>query len=62
LQAQAIPWKQILTSLPVLAVFVGAFCRNWIFSMMITQQPQYFKDAFRMNTADVGNIERKLAK
>lgn len=52
--AQAIPWRNMLTSLPVLAVFVGAFCRNWIFSMLITQQPQYFKDSFHMNAADIG--------
>ncbi|XP_076465593.1 vesicular glutamate transporter 3-like [Babylonia areolata] len=49
-----IPWRSMLTSLPVLAVFVGAFCRNWIFSMLITQQPQYFKDAFKMSTAQIG--------
>ncbi|KAK7116466.1 vesicular glutamate transporter 2.2-like [Littorina saxatilis] len=52
--AASIPWRRVLTSPPVFAVFVGAFCRNWIFSMLITQQPQYFKDSFPMNTADIG--------
>lgn len=52
--AQAIPWRKMLTSRPVFAIFVGAFCRNWIFSMLITQQPQYFKDSFKMNTANIG--------
>ncbi|XP_067666753.1 vesicular glutamate transporter 2-like [Haliotis asinina] len=52
--AEIIPWGGILTSLPVYAIIVGAFCRNWIFSMLITQQPQYFKEVFHMTTADIG--------
>lgn len=51
---RAIPWRSILTSLPVLAVFIGAFCRNLIFSMLITQQPQYFKDSFKFNIGEIG--------
>ncbi|KAL3866386.1 hypothetical protein ACJMK2_043689 [Sinanodonta woodiana] len=49
-----VPWKQIFTSLPVSAVFVGAFCRNWIFSMLIVMEPQYLKDVFHMSTANIG--------
>lgn len=49
-----IPWKAILTSWPVSAVLVAAFCRNLIFAMLITQIPQYFKDAFKMDSAERG--------
>lgn len=49
-----IPWKGILTSLPVYAVLVAAFCRNLIFALLITQIPQYFKDAFKMDSAKRG--------
>ncbi|XP_022325986.1 vesicular glutamate transporter 1-like [Crassostrea virginica] len=49
-----VPYKQILTSLPVMAVFVGNFCRNWIFSMQVSQLPQYFSDAYNMDVASIG--------
>ncbi|XP_061163022.1 vesicular glutamate transporter 2.2-like [Saccostrea echinata] len=52
--AKEIPWTKILRSLPVWAIILGSFCRNWIFSMMITQVPQYFKDAFRKDIATIG--------
>nr|XP_022329335.1 vesicular glutamate transporter 2.2-like [Crassostrea virginica] len=52
--ANAIPWTKILRSLPVWAIILGSFCRNWIFSMMITQVPQYFKDAFSKDIATIG--------
>uniref|UniRef100_K1PP83 Vesicular glutamate transporter 1 n=1 Tax=Magallana gigas TaxID=29159 RepID=K1PP83_MAGGI len=52
--AQRIPWSKILRSLPVWAIIFGSFCRNWIFSMMITQVPQYFKDAFNKDIATIG--------
>ena len=45
-QASAIPWKHILTSLPMSAIFVGSFCRNWIFSMLLTEIPTYLQDSF----------------
>ncbi|XP_063432566.1 vesicular glutamate transporter 3-like isoform X2 [Mytilus trossulus] len=44
--ASAIPWKHILTSLPMSAIFVGSFCRNWIFSMLLTEIPTYLQDSF----------------
>lgn len=49
-----IPWRGILTSRPVSAILVAAFCRNWIFAILITQIPQYFKDAFNMSSAKRG--------
>lgn len=46
-----IPWRGILTSLPVSAILVAAFCRNWIFAILVTEIPQYFKDAYHMSSA-----------
>ncbi|XP_048254969.1 vesicular glutamate transporter 3-like isoform X1 [Haliotis rufescens] len=53
-EADIIPWRGILTSLPVYAIIVGAFCRNWISAVLLTQQPQYFKDVYHMTTAKIG--------
>lgn len=53
IQELTIPWKSLLTSLPVYAIFVGSFSRNWVFAMMIVELPQYFKDIFKLNIADV---------
>ncbi|KAK7491557.1 hypothetical protein BaRGS_00017196, partial [Batillaria attramentaria] len=47
-----IPWRSILTSPPVWAVFVGSFSRCFIYSILVTEQPQYFLDSFRINIAD----------
>ncbi|XP_060579824.1 vesicular glutamate transporter 3-like isoform X2 [Ruditapes philippinarum] len=49
-----IPWKKILTSLPLSAILVASFCRNWIFALLLTQIPSYFKDVYRMPAAEVG--------
>ncbi|KAK7503019.1 hypothetical protein BaRGS_00005645 [Batillaria attramentaria] len=48
----SIPWKSLFTSGPVWAVFVGNFCRTFIYSMLVVEQPQYYKDAFNLNAAD----------
>ncbi|CAC5377497.1 SLC17A6_7_8 [Mytilus coruscus] len=53
--ANAIPWKHILTSLPMSAIFVGSFCRNWIFSMLLTEVPTYMQDSFHnLNIFEIG--------
>lgn len=56
-QSQSIlelPWRKFFTSLPVLAVWVGSFCRNFIFAMLISEVPQYFKDSYQLSTARIG--------
>ncbi|XP_067666754.1 vesicular glutamate transporter 3-like [Haliotis asinina] len=53
-ETKIIPWRDILTSFPVYAIIVGSFCRSWIVSMLITQQPQYFEEVFHMTTAEIG--------
>lgn len=52
--AKAIPWKYIFTSLPVTAIFVGSFCRNWIFSMLLMEIPQYLDDTFGLGIMQIG--------
>jgi hypothetical protein len=32
---------------------VGSFCRNWIFSMLITEIPQYMDDSFKIGIFEV---------
>ncbi|KAL5004924.1 hypothetical protein ScPMuIL_018380 [Solemya velum] len=54
--AKGVPWCSMIRSLPVSAILVGAFCRNWIFSLLITGQPQYFRDVFRMPSAMLGLV------
>ncbi|XP_060069494.1 vesicular glutamate transporter 2.2-like [Ylistrum balloti] len=52
--ASGIPWRSILTSLPMYAVIVGSFCRNWIFSLILTELPQYFHDVFSLSIDHIG--------
>ena len=47
-QIQHIPWCSILTSLPVSAVVVAAFSRNYIFTLLVVMIPKYYKDMFGM--------------
>ncbi|KAJ8304790.1 hypothetical protein KUTeg_018373 [Tegillarca granosa] len=54
--AANIPWRQILTSLPMSAVIAGSFCRNWIFSLLITELPKYFQDSYGLPIAEIGWI------
>ncbi|RUS88152.1 hypothetical protein EGW08_004114, partial [Elysia chlorotica] len=49
-----LPWKKFFTSLPVMAIWVGSFCRNFIFAMLISEVPQYFKDSYGLPTATIG--------
>lgn len=50
-----IPWCKILTSVPLSAVLVAAFCRNLIFALLICGLPVYFKNVFpKMNSAELG--------
>ncbi|KAK7499728.1 hypothetical protein BaRGS_00009069, partial [Batillaria attramentaria] len=53
---RSIPWRKILTCPSVWAVFVGSFSRNLVFSLMVFEQPQYFRDAFKLKTADIGIV------
>ncbi|CAL1526593.1 unnamed protein product [Lymnaea stagnalis] len=46
-----LPWRRFFTSLPVIAIWVGAFCRNFVFAMLITAVQQYYKDVYGLSSA-----------
>ncbi|CAG5115399.1 unnamed protein product [Candidula unifasciata] len=43
---QPVPWCKFFTSMPVIAIWVAAFCRNFIFALLITEVQQYYKDVY----------------
>ncbi|CAG2225299.1 SLC17A6_7_8 [Mytilus edulis] len=49
-----IPWAQILTSLPVIALCICHFARNWIFVFMLTNEPYYLNN-FGFSIAESGS-------
>ncbi|CAF2744252.1 unnamed protein product [Rotaria sp. Silwood2] len=50
-----IPWKDILTSLPVWAIIVAHFGTNWCIYIMLTELPTFITQAlgFRVDTAGI---------
>ncbi|KAK3103573.1 hypothetical protein FSP39_020244 [Pinctada imbricata] len=48
-----VPWKQILTSLPVIALCVCHFTRFWVFILMLTNEP-YYLNMFGFSIAENG--------
>lgn len=53
IQNQPVPWCKFFTSLPVLAIWVGAFCRNFMFGLLITEVQQYYKDVYNLPSSMV---------
>ncbi|XP_076441130.1 vesicular glutamate transporter 3-like [Babylonia areolata] len=54
MKACAIPWRHVLTSLPVWSAFLGMFCHTHVYSMLVVEQAEYFSDAFNIHIADIG--------
>lgn len=54
-QLTTIPWKSILTSLPVYAIMIANFCRCWTFYLLLQNQLTYMKDALGMDISSVFN-------
>ncbi|KAK7494635.1 hypothetical protein BaRGS_00014033 [Batillaria attramentaria] len=50
---QSIPWRCIMTSFPVWAFVIASFCKTAVLTTLIMAEPQYFLDAYHMNSADV---------
>lgn len=48
-----VPWKSILTSMPVYAIIVANFCRSWTFYLLIISQMKYFNEEFGLRTDKV---------
>lgn len=53
LQKPNIPWKHILTSLPVWALVFTHFGQNWGFYTLLTQMPKFLKDVLRFDLNEV---------
>ncbi|KAL1138559.1 hypothetical protein AAG570_008622 [Ranatra chinensis] len=52
----AVPWKEILTSVPVWAIVIANFSENWGFYTLITELPTYMNDIFHFSMHNTGMI------
>ena len=50
----AIPWKHILTSVPLWALICAQIGHDWGFFIMVTDLPKYMSDVLRFNIKDLG--------
>lgn len=48
------PWKDILTSAPMLAIIVAQIGHDWGFFIMVSDLPKYMKEVLGFNVYDVG--------
>ncbi|KAG1673054.1 Vesicular glutamate transporter 1 [Nymphon striatum] len=53
---KTVPWRCILTSMPVYAIIVANFCRSWTFNLLILSQMKYFKEEFGLRTDSGGAL------
>lgn len=53
---EKIPVCSILTSMPVWAIIVANFCRNWAFFMVTTYQATFFVESFKFDLSEVINL------
>lgn len=51
-----VPWRDILTSPPVLAVIVSKFCGGWIYFTLLSKLPAYLHDALHVPPTQVSLI------
>ena len=54
------PWKEIFSSLPVVAIIVANFCRSWTFYLLLLSQPTYFKNVFNSSVGEVSVFYLRL--
>lgn len=57
-QKLKIPWSAILTSGPVWAIFIAQCVSHFIFILMQSYTPTYFKEVLRMKLTDVSSLAR----
>ncbi|TKR77328.1 hypothetical protein L596_018323 [Steinernema carpocapsae] len=51
-----VPWRKILTSLPVWAIVFASFCRSWSFFMLLGNQLTYMQDVLKLQTHHSGLV------
>jgi len=54
--SQRIPWLSIICSTRVWAITVAHFCNNWVWYMVLTGLPSYFKDVLDFNMKENGFV------
>lgn len=47
------PWRAILTSIPLWALVIGEVGHDWGLYTMVTDLPKYMSDVMRFNPAEV---------
>ena len=53
-RARVIPWRRLLSSPAVWAIFVAHFCSNWALYVLLAWLPSYFKTTFGVTLANAG--------
>ncbi|CAM1295990.1 SLC17A6 (predicted) [Pycnogonum litorale] len=53
---KTVPWRSILTSMPVYAIIVANFCRSWTFYLLIVSQMKYFREEFNLRIDKSGAL------
>lgn len=51
---EAVPWRRLLLSRPVLAIVIGQLAGNWTFYVLLLWLPSYFRDIQGMSIANAG--------
>ena len=51
---RVIPWKKLLSTPAVWAIFVAHFCSNWALYVLLAWLPSYFKSTFGVTLANAG--------
>jgi len=51
---EAVPWKALLTSLPVWAIIVAHFCNNWSLYVLLSWLPTFVNKGLGVDYASVG--------
>jgi len=53
-----IPWKKIVTSIPVWAILIAHCCQNWGFYTLLTELPTYMKQILHFDIKTVSQEMR----
>ncbi len=51
---ESVPWKGLLSSLPIWAIIINHFCANWGFYVLLAWLPSYFKTAWDLSLTGAG--------
>jgi ACS family sodium-dependent inorganic phosphate cotransporter len=49
-----VPWRRLLSSRPVWALFINHFCSNWVLYMLLAWLPSYFRGHLGLSITNAG--------